>query len=129
MEQPQYLIDTNVIIDYLGRNLPASGMNFMNSVIDSIPVVSVITKIELLSFNTAEEHYRILTDFIADAIVLDLTSDVVEHSIATRKNYKTKLPDAIIAATALANNLSLITRNGIDFKNITGLNVIDPWNL
>jgi hypothetical protein len=45
MEQQQYLIDTNTVIDYLGKILPAKGMVFMNSVIDAGPNVSVITKI------------------------------------------------------------------------------------
>jgi hypothetical protein len=45
MEQPQYLIDTNTVIDYLGNKLPASGMDFMNTVIDAVPNVSVVTKI------------------------------------------------------------------------------------
>jgi hypothetical protein len=34
MEQSQCLIDTNVIIDYLGKKIPPAGMNFMNRVID-----------------------------------------------------------------------------------------------
>lgn len=45
MGQQQYLIDTNVVIDYLGNKLPANGMHFMNGVIDAIPNISVITKI------------------------------------------------------------------------------------
>jgi len=36
------------------------------------------------------------------------------------------VPDAIIAATALEKDCSLVTRNVEDFKGIVGLNVIDP---
>ena len=54
MEQPQYLIDTNVVIDYLGLKLPVSGINFMNTIIDNIPNVSVVTKIEVLGFKTPD---------------------------------------------------------------------------
>jgi len=57
MEEPQYLIDTNSVIDYLGEKLPVTGMNFMNNVINGVPNVSVIAKIELLSFNAQDEHY------------------------------------------------------------------------
>ena len=63
MGQSQYLIDTNAIIDYLGNKLPLSGLNFMNGVIDALPNVSVISKIELLSFNAPEEHYKTLYKF------------------------------------------------------------------
>ncbi len=48
MEQKRYLIDTNAVIDYLGSKITDTGMNFMNGVIDETPVVSVVTKIEVL---------------------------------------------------------------------------------
>lgn len=63
MEQPQYLIDTNAVIDYLGGKLPATGMDFMNSVINAVANVSVVTKIEVLGFNAPDEHYQLLTNF------------------------------------------------------------------
>ncbi len=62
-----------------------------------------------------------------DAIVLDLTEDVANQSIQIRKTRKTKLPDAIIAATAMIYDLALITRNIDDFKNIPNLKVVNPW--
>jgi predicted nucleic acid-binding protein len=124
MEQ-QYLIDTNSVIDYLGNKIPISGMDFMNSVIDAVPNLSVVTKIELLGFNAPEPHYNTLVSFINDATVFDLTNAVVDVSIEIRKKYKTKLPDAIIAAAALVYDLVLISRNIDDFKNISELKVID----
>ncbi|MBC6492659.1 type II toxin-antitoxin system VapC family toxin [Flavihumibacter stibioxidans] len=127
MEQPQYLIDTNAVIDYLGKKLPSPAMDFMNGVIDAVPNVSVITKIEVLGFNAPDEHYQLLAGFMNDATVLDLTSTLVDTSIDIRKKYKTKLPDAVIAATALVYDLILITRNTSDFKNINGLKMINPW--
>jgi len=64
-----------------------------------------------------------------DSIVFELTKEVADICIDLRKKYKTKLPDAIIAATALVSKATLITRNTSDFKNIRGLNVLDPHNL
>jgi hypothetical protein len=46
MEQPQYLIDTNAVIDYLGKKLPDKGMDFMNELVDEIPKISIISKME-----------------------------------------------------------------------------------
>lgn len=129
MEQSQYLIDTNAIIDYLGQKLPPSGMEFINPIIDNIPNISVISKIEVLGFSTTNLHYQILYNFINDSTVLDLTGSVVDVCIELRKKYKTKLPDAIIAATALVYDLVLITRNIPDFKNVQGLKVINPHSL
>lgn len=126
MEQPQYLIDTNAVIDYLGKKLPIAGMEFMNSIIDAVPNVSVITKIEILGFSAPDDHYQLLTDFMDDGTVLDLTNNIVDTSIGIRKKHKTKLPDAIIAATALANGYTLITNNEKDFANIKGLKIVNP---
>jgi predicted nucleic acid-binding protein len=129
MEQQQYLIDTNAVIDYLGEKLPASAMAFMNGVIDDIPLVSVITKIEVLGFNAPAEHYQLLKDFMNDATLFGLTDEIIDASIEVRKNHKTKLPDAIIAATALVNRFTVISRNTKDFQNIEGLNCINPYDL
>jgi predicted nucleic acid-binding protein len=126
MEQPQYLIDTNSIIDYLGKRMPNRGMDFMDTVINRIPNLSIISKIEVLGFNTVDEHYNLLLSFMNDAIVLSLSDNIVDATIDLRKKYKTKLPDAIIAATALVNNMILITRNTSDFKSIKGLKLVDP---
>lgn len=127
MEQSQYLIDTNAVIDYLGKRMPNKGMNFMNTVINEIPNLSIIAKIELLGFNTVDEHYNLLLSFMNDASVFSLTDNIVDANIDLRRKYKTKLPDAIIAATAMVNNMILITRNTDDFNGIEGLKLINPY--
>ena len=129
MEQPQYLIDTNAVIDYLGKKLPSSGMDFMNRIIDAVPHISVITKIEVLGFKSSDEHSQLLNNFMDDATIMDLTSAIVDVSIGIRKKNRTKLPDAIIAATALVYDLVLISRNVSDFTTIQGLKVINPHAL
>lgn len=101
----------------------------MNEIIDRIPNISVVTKIEVLGFNALEQHYKTLSNFINDVTVLDLTDNVVNLTIEIRKKNRTKLPDAIIAATAIANDLILISRNISDFKNIGNLQVIDPHTM
>ncbi len=58
---------------------------------------------------------------------LELTELVVKQTILLRKQNKTKLPDVIIAATAIVFDLTLITRNTNDFKNIPNLTVINPY--
>jgi hypothetical protein len=128
MEQPQYLIDTNAVIDYLEEKLPATGMAFMDYVFDNLPLVSVITKIEVLGFKTPNQYEEsLLINFMQDVTILNLTDEIVVASINIRKNYKTKLPDAIIAATALVHGLTVVTHNSADFKNILGLALMDPY--
>lgn len=125
----QYLIDSNAVIDYLSGKLHKNGMSFMNQVINDIPNLSVITKIEVLGYKTTPKAYRLLTRFVEDSLVFELSDDVVKQTIKIRKEHKIKTPDAIIAATALGNKLTIITRNIKDFDKIEGLKVINPYEL
>ncbi len=129
MEQREYLIDSNAVVDYLSKKFDISQMIFMNEIIDKIPNLSVISKIEVLSFNASEEYTNLLADFISDAIVIDLTTDIVDRTILLRKKHKIKLPDAIIAATALVFNHTIITNNEKDFANIKSLKVLNPYKI
>jgi predicted nucleic acid-binding protein len=43
---------------------------------------------------------------------------VADRVVEIRKNHRIKLPDAIIAATALNHDLVLLTRNTEDFKKL-----------
>lgn len=43
-------MDSNAVIDYLGKKFTLLGMEFMSEVVDSVPFVSTITKMESLAF-------------------------------------------------------------------------------
>ena len=123
----KYLLDTNVVIDFLEAAIPAKGMLFLKDIADGEPAISVITKMETLGFNfPSEQEQKAVEAFINGSTLFDINDDIVAQTIALRKNYKTKLPDAIIAATARVYELTLITHNTSDFKNITNLKIIDP---
>jgi predicted nucleic acid-binding protein len=124
----RYLIDSNAIIDYLGNKIPENSKKFMDIVINSTPNISILSKIEVLGYNSSEESQFILKNFVLDSNIFMLTDDVSTICIEIRKNYKTKLPDAIIASTAIANDLILITRNKKDFEKINSLKVVNPYN-
>ena len=126
MEQ-QYLIDTNAVIDYLGNLLPETGIAFMDNL---VPTITTITKIEVLGwYNATPQQLGKLEPFINNVKLYQLDEAVINKTIELRHKQKIKTPDAIIAATALVYNLTLISRNTNDFKNITNLKLIDPYNL
>ena len=129
MAQEKYLIDTNAIIDYLGNRLPDSGMTFMEGIILKSSLISIISKIELLGFKTTHKHSQILGDFIDEMTLVELTSEIADATIQIRKNYNIKLPDSIIAATAISHNTILITRNISDFKAIKKLKILNPHSI
>jgi len=121
-----YLIDSNAVIDYLTGKLPQEGIAFMDDVVNATPKVSVITKIEVLGFKMPPADALVLTDFLTDSDVLGLSDAVVNRTIELRKQHKIRLPDAIIAATALVHEFVLISRNVSDFKDIDGLTILYP---
>jgi predicted nucleic acid-binding protein len=128
MEQG-YLIDSNAAIDFLAGKYELPGQSFMNKIVNDIPVLSIISKIEILGFTCPENVYSILESFIGESVVIPLTDAIVEKTIEIRKKTKVKLPDAIIAATCLSSNLILISRNINDFKNIPNLVIFDPHTI
>jgi predicted nucleic acid-binding protein len=124
-----YLLDSNVIIGYLAGNIPLPGMAVVSGIVDFEIHISVISQIEVLRFNDTSENEGILADFVNAAIIHPLSDPVVHCTIALCKQSRIKLPDAIIAATAMTENFVLVTRNIDDFKNIAGLELLDPWKL
>jgi predicted nucleic acid-binding protein len=127
----KYIWDTNTAIYYLQQQFPSAAENFIDeSLKETQPCISTITEIELLCWKTAtEKDLELLHNFITDTLVIELESAIKLKTAEIRKAYRIKLPDAIIAATALVYDLTLITRNTSDFKNIQGLIVIDLYDL
>ena len=123
-----YLLDTNAVIDYCNDKLPIAAANFIETI---EPKISVITAIELFAFaaitKTEQQKLEEFIDFIT--IYDNISLNIRTHTVNIRKVYRLKLPDALIAATSLAYGLILISRNIKDFENISGLQVIDPYNL
>ncbi len=125
-----YLLDTNVVIHYLDKSLPIKSIDFLNQFIDQDCYVSIITQMEALGFNFKNIDERNVTEaFMENAIILDINQEVVQRTIAIRKSRKIELPDAIIAATSIVYNFTLITQNMKDFKKIQGIKVLDSFDL
>lgn len=126
----KYLWDTNTAIYYLQQLFPPGAEKFMDDLLkDEPPVISAITEIELLCWKTAtEKDLEVIQHFINDALVIELEQPIKLKTADIRKTHHTKLPDAIIAATALVYDTTLVTRNLTDFRNIPGLKIIDPWD-
>ena len=122
----RYLLDTNAVLDFMGNKLPNSANSFIARIIDIEINLSVINKIELLGFLTVEQD---LIDFVNCSNILPIDDDVVDRTIEVRRSNKMKLPDAVIAATALHYNLILVTNNTKDFKNIKGVEVINSYDI
>ena len=113
----RYLFDTNVIIYYLqGRS---EWVEFIDGTTMTERYASVITRMELLSYPgiKPEEENRIYR-FLSDLQVMPLDDKLEHMAIALRRSTRLKLPDAIVAATAITLGATLITGE----KHLSGLN-------
>jgi len=122
----KYLIDTNSLIDAQTKKLPEKGLLFLSDIINNDFTISFITYIEFLGYKDVTSASE---SFIALADVIEINKSIIDVCISIRKTKNIKLPDAIIAATAIAHNLILVSRNTSDFKDIVGLQVIDLYRV
>ena len=119
----RYLIDTNILIEYSSNILPDKAENFISKIVDENFNISIINKIEILGYNNAG---RQIEEFISLAVIFSLTDEIADKTIELRRFKKLKLPDAVIAATAIINDFVLLTRNTKDFNNIDELSLLNP---
>lgn len=112
----RYLLDTNAIVYFLGGRLaeplPAGHYSF-----------SVITEIELLSFAelSANDEQKI-GEFLSLLDRVELTQSIRLETIRLRRQKRLKLPDALIAASAI-NNKAILLSNDQAFQVVDGLMV------
>jgi predicted nucleic acid-binding protein len=105
------LVDTDVFVDHLrGAAALEVGGHRVH--------YSVITRAELFAGSSATDNVStLLTPF--REVVIDRA--IAERGGRVRREAGIRLPDALIAATALEHRLSLVTRNRSDFDKVRGL--------
>lgn len=122
------LIDTNLLVYALAGSADAEVLARIDSAIADQAHFSVITRMELLGWNGHTPDSRRATEALLSQLTeIGVTPAIVEAVIAIRSSTTIKLPDAIIAASALVKHLPLLTRNTDDFKRIANLVVTDPF--
>jgi predicted nucleic acid-binding protein len=125
----RYLLDTNILIYYWKGDIPKGEMKRVEEILKHSFIISIITKIELLGWRKhTREGYEIARDFLDRAEILPIDDDLAEFAIELKLNNNIKLADALIAATALSNELMLVTRNEDDFSILTNLEIYNPFN-
>ena len=127
MEQ-NFLVDTNILIYYLDGHIPLEHEAKIEHIFTYSFNISVISKIELLGWRKyMPEQYQVALRFIKHAQVIYLDHEIAEPTISIKHTYPLKLPDAVIAATALFYDWVLVTRNTKDFDLITNLKIYNPF--
>ena len=127
MNNVHYLLDTNIFI-YHTKGEPEI-LSFLELLsFNGEMNISIITKIEFLGWNKhTPDGLEKCNCLIRNTRIFPVNEDVADRAIEIRQGKKIKLPDAVIAATALLNNLTLATRNVDDFKDVEGLLIHNPF--
>ena len=109
MSGNSYVLDTNVISFFLKGDsnlLPYFNYTTIH--------ISFVTELELKSIpNLNTEDIEKLENLLSTFIITDINSSIKETTVIFKKDYKLKLPDAIIAATAYYLGYELITADKI----------------
>ncbi|MDR1872126.1 MAG: type II toxin-antitoxin system VapC family toxin [Deltaproteobacteria bacterium] len=103
------LFDTNILIDYLKN---CQSIDYINSFINNDLFISYITKMELLAHSSlSEEEKSGIQIFLTSLNIIPMNEKIERIAIDLRMATTLKLPDAIIVATALVIDATILTRD------------------
>ena len=105
------LVDTDIFVDHLrGAHELRGGRHRLS--------YSVITRAELFAGTTASD---VVQRLLAPFREMPVDREVAERAGRIRRESSLRLPDALVAATAIVHGLALVTRNRRDFDRVRGL--------
>jgi predicted nucleic acid-binding protein len=136
-----YLLDTNVISELRKKkNANAKVVAFTNKIPETEFYLSVLSigeicqGIEKLPAGKKKVElsvwlYTQVPEYFRNRILnLDWETMLAWGRFTVETKRTLPLFDSLLAATALAYNMTLLTRNAADFASISGLSLINPWD-
>lgn len=120
------IVDSNILILFLaGDRFVTERLSFLKA--KNSLLISAISVTEILSFNKFGPDEKELTEKFLDEnfIAVPFSNEIAKIAAKLRSNYRLKLPDAAIAATAASLNLPLLSRDRSfrQIKEITLLSI------
>lgn len=110
MSGTECLLDTNIIIGLLKGNDAAVALAEQVGLSLDKAAVSQITRMELLGYpKLTDEEDQGIRAFLGACRICLIDEQVEAEAIRLRRSGTFKLPDAIIAATAITGGLKLLT--------------------
>ncbi|MBC7421874.1 MAG: type II toxin-antitoxin system VapC family toxin [Ferruginibacter sp.] len=105
MSGKEILVDTNIFLYLLSGNDTLEGILQGKNI-----YISFITELELIGFkNITSKEMKQIEALLKSCLIVSINNDIKERYVEIRKKYHLKLPDAIIAATAISMDIPLIT--------------------
>ena len=106
----KFLLDTSVIIGMYHKSREVKTLLHDWQVIINQCAYSAIIRIELLGFPSITDiEQQTIRTLLNKMVRIAITEDIEATTITFKQHHRVKLPDAIIAATAITYSLELLT--------------------
>ncbi len=94
---------------------------------EAVFYLPTIVLVEFLAYKKLDERTsHLFEEFLKDIVVINLDIEIARMAAKIRRIYNLKTIDAVVAASAIITNSTLITYNLKDFKRIKELKVVAP---
>lgn len=128
MAKVRLLVDTDILIDYLKKVKPAREI-FAGGMIDIY--CSILSKKELLAKpGLSSSERKKITNILSKLKILKIDNEINNKYVLLLEKYgmhRATMPDYVIAATAWAKKLPLLTRNKKHFEHIKEIRLVPPY--
>lgn len=119
MNGTDLLVDTNIALYLLGGDATLA-----ETLQQKTLHLSFITELELQAYpGLSESEALSVREFLADCVIFDLNAEVKALAVRLRREYRLKLPDALIAGTALYLKIPLMTADH-GFQKVDELSLV-----
>lgn len=119
-----FLLDSNIVIYHAEKKYGCLEAVFQEDTL----YVSEITRLEVLGYPKIGDLKPLFEQLFAEFTVIPISKAIIDRAILIRQQKSMSLGDAIIAATALQNDLTIVSRNVKDFDWLENLTVHNPFN-
>jgi predicted nucleic acid-binding protein len=114
-----YTLDTNAILYYLKDDSKAVSLLREIFSHEAPLYISAITELELFAYpSLGAKEEALIEDLLTTISIIPLDSRIARLASFIRRQNRLKVPDSVIAATAMHTGSTLITRNTGDFKKV-----------
>lgn len=122
------VLDSDILIYHLNGELDDAEENLFLHKMKEGAHISIVSRIEILGWRGhTEDSLEAAHELLSRLTEHPLDAEIADICISLRQKYRIKLPDAVIAATALCTDLPLMTRNTADFNSISALKLLNPF--
>ena len=106
----KYLLDTNILIGLAGDSEEVISLLKLLNLDQDACGISVISRMEFLSYpKLSDVEFSSLEQFLLKFKIISFDTDIERHAIAIRREFRLKLPDAILAGSAISGGFTLLT--------------------